>query len=104
MSLDVGDVDNDGRAELFATDMKPYLKDVRTMATWMPMMQKMSHPKTSADPQITENVLQVADHRGRFRNEGNFLSRQLESFEITALHRVFLKTLGNPLIPAWLAL
>jgi hypothetical protein len=70
MSLDVGDVDNDGRAELFATDMKPYLKDVRTMATWMPMMQKMSHPKTSADPQIVENVLQVRDERGRFRNEG----------------------------------
>ena len=69
MSLDVGDIDNDGRPEIFATDMKPYDKDVRTMASWRPMMQKMSHPSSVSDPQITENVLQVPDANGRFRNQ-----------------------------------
>jgi hypothetical protein len=70
MSLDVGDINNDGSPEIFATDMKPYNKDVRTMAAWLPMMQKMTHPGTSGDPQITENVLQVRGADGRYRNEG----------------------------------
>jgi hypothetical protein len=69
MSLDVGDIDNDGRPEIFATDMKPYNKDVRTMAAWLPMMQKMTRPASSADPQVTENVLQVRGADGRFRNQ-----------------------------------
>src|SRR6185503_6376010 len=30
MSIDVGDIDNDGSPEIFATDMKPYDKDVQT--------------------------------------------------------------------------
>lgn len=68
MSIDMGDVDNNGRDEIFAADMKPYTKDVETMALWTPMMQRMSHPETSADPQLTENVLQMQDDRGGFRN------------------------------------
>ncbi len=69
MSLDVGDVDNDGRPEIFATDMKPYGKDVRTTAIWLPVMDKMTRPPSSADPQRAENALQMADARGRFHNE-----------------------------------
>src|SRR5262249_8292719 len=35
MSFDSGDIDNDGRPELFATDMKPYDTSVATLAAWM---------------------------------------------------------------------
>ena len=69
MSLDVGDIDNDGSPEIFATDMKPYNKDVRTMANWLPMMRFMSHPTSSADIQTTENVLQIRRPDGRFDNQ-----------------------------------
>lgn len=70
MSLDAGDIDNDGSPELFAADMKPYHKDIATMAEWLPMMKLMTHPASSSDPQITENVLQVRGADGRFHNQG----------------------------------
>jgi hypothetical protein len=68
MSLDWGDIDNDGSVEIFATDMKPYRKDVATMAEWLPMMKLMTHPASSSDPQITENVLLSRGDDGRFHN------------------------------------
>lgn len=68
MSLDVGDVDNDGSPEIFATDMKPYQQDVATIALWLPVMAKMSRPQSSADPQLAENVLQVAAANGHYNN------------------------------------
>lgn len=69
MSFDLGDIDNDGLSALFAADMKPYRQDVPTLAQWLPMMDKMTHPATSADPQRVENVLQVRGPDGRFRNQ-----------------------------------
>lgn len=69
MSFDLGDIDNDGIPALFAADMKPYRQDVPTLAQWLPMMDKMTHPSTSADPQRVENVLQVRGPDGRFRNQ-----------------------------------
>ena len=69
MSFDWGDIDNDGQAELFATDMKPYNQDVRTLAEWRPMMSKMPNDTFPGDPQIMENVLQVRDASGAFQNE-----------------------------------
>jgi hypothetical protein len=69
MSLDAGDVDNDGVQEIFATDMKPYKQDVRTIAQWRPMMTRMPHETFRGDRQIMENVLQVSDGRGGYRNE-----------------------------------
>jgi hypothetical protein len=68
MSLDSGDADNDGRLELFATDMKPYDKSAATLATWLPMMNEMWSPPLPGDPQIAENVLQ-AGADGGFRNQ-----------------------------------
>ncbi|HEU5102451.1 MAG TPA: FG-GAP-like repeat-containing protein, partial [Roseiflexaceae bacterium] len=70
MSMDVGDVDNNGTPEIFAVDMKPVEKDLATTARWLPMMNRMSHPLTSSDPQTVENVLQVRDSSGRWHNEG----------------------------------
>ncbi|MDQ5852006.1 MAG: CRTAC1 family protein, partial [Chloroflexota bacterium] len=69
MSFDVGDIDNNGRFELFSTDMKPYNKDVKTLAVWAPMMAKLWGPPKQGDPQIIENVLQMRDAQGRFRNQ-----------------------------------
>lgn len=69
MSLDMGDVDNDGVAELFATDMKPVRKDEATMARWLPAMRRLTKPLTSADPQYAENMLLVRGADGRWRNE-----------------------------------
>jgi hypothetical protein len=68
MSFDVGDTDNDGRPDLFATDMKPYDTSAATLATWLPMMNEMQSPPLSGDRQIAENVLQVSDGGG-FRNQ-----------------------------------
>ena len=69
MSLDTGDVDNDGDFELFSTDMKPYALDVDTLAVWQALMTEMWEKPRRGNPQIMENVLQVADGRGGFRNE-----------------------------------
>ncbi|MCB0207279.1 MAG: CRTAC1 family protein, partial [Anaerolineae bacterium] len=68
MGLDAGDIDNDGVAELFATDMKPYSDDPQTMADWQPVMDGMHDPMLPGDPQIMENVLQVRQSDGSFEN------------------------------------
>lgn len=59
MSLDVADVFNSGTNTIFATDMKPYNQDVKTMADWLPAMKKLSRPLTADDPQYPENTFQV---------------------------------------------
>ncbi len=60
MSLDLGDVDNDGTFELFSTDMMPYYDGPAVEAAWKPVMDDMMvdpHPRD--DPQIMANVLQI---------------------------------------------
>lgn len=69
MSLDAGDIDNDGRFELFSTDMKSYDHDIPTLAVWQTMMTEMWEKPQRGDPQIVENVLQAPDGRGGYRNE-----------------------------------
>ena len=71
MSFDLGDVNNDGQPEILATDMKPYQTDVKTMASWLPLMDYMNkHHPPQAPGQIVENVLQVRGADGRYHNEG----------------------------------
>jgi hypothetical protein len=70
MSFDLGDVDNDGSLELFATDMKPYVNDPETAAAWAPVLRALlsdTHPE--GDPQVSENMLQVRGRDGFLRNE-----------------------------------
>ncbi|NBU65209.1 MAG: CRTAC1 family protein, partial [Chloroflexia bacterium] len=59
MSIDVADAFNTGTEAIFATDMKPYNQDVKTMAIWLPAMKKLTRPLSADDPQYTENALQV---------------------------------------------
>ncbi len=66
MSFDLGDVDNDGSAELFAADMKPY--SPANEADHMPLMEAMmaNHTVVEGDPQVMANVLQMRDDEGGF--------------------------------------
>ncbi len=62
MSLAVGDIDNNGLLDLYATDMKPPSHDPEVMAVWEPAMATMmsgtmeDHDST----QLMENTLQIA--------------------------------------------
>ena len=66
MSLDAGDLDNDGQMEIFAADMKPYSDE--SMDAWLPMMTNMVHDPFENDPQIMANVLQVRTASGEFED------------------------------------
>ncbi len=68
MSYDLGDVANDGRLALFATDMKPYSRDPRVLASWAPLVRDLWFSPEEDDPQRQENALLVPDGRGTFRN------------------------------------
>ncbi len=57
MGIDYADFDNDGQLDIFATDMKPYNQDVKTMAIWLPAMSKLTRPLSADDPQYPENTL-----------------------------------------------
>ena len=61
MSTDWGDLSNDGRLELFSTDMNPYDISPQTLAKWLPMMTQMGDKREANDPQLMSNVLLTAD-------------------------------------------
>lgn len=69
MSLDQGDLDNDGEPELLATDMNPYDIAPATLAAWLPVVARMERGKVrvSDDPQEMTNVLQVTKAGGAWQ-------------------------------------
>ncbi len=67
MGIERGDVDGNGVAEYFATDMKPYQRDPATTAQWAPLMETGYQTRRYDDPQLSENVLQVWEEDG-YRN------------------------------------
>lgn len=69
MSLDQGDLDNDGRPELFAADMNPYDIAPATMAAWLPVIANMERGlvRVHDDPQEMANVLQTSNNVGGWR-------------------------------------
>lgn len=69
MSFAAADIDNDGRAELFSADMKPYPETPEVMAAWSPLMAMMADADIPGDQQIIENVLQVPAAAGAYVNE-----------------------------------
>ncbi|MFN8441887.1 MAG: CRTAC1 family protein [Caldilineaceae bacterium] len=73
MSIDWGDLDNNGSLALFTTDMDPYDTSTKNMARWLPMMTKMGDHRDVGDPQQMQNVLQVENSQGEWQNEaGSF--------------------------------
>ena len=74
MSFDTGDIDNDGRLELFAADMHPYSEEPEIMRQWLPVMETMPPPSPDDAPQVMANVLQ--------ERQGNAWSDQAEAWQI----------------------
>ena len=68
MSFAPGDIDNDGRLEVLAADMKPFKHDADTLAAWGPLMEAMHSMDMATDRQIMENVLQIPAADGKFTN------------------------------------
>ena len=74
MSFDSGDIDNDGRPELFAADMHPYSEEPEIMRQWLPVMETMPPPSPDDAPQVMANVLQ--------ERQGDAWSDQAEAWRI----------------------
>lgn len=73
MSIDWGDLGNNGELALFTTDMDPYDTSTQNMARWLPMLSKMGDHRELNDPQQMQNVLQVENRQGGWQNEaGSF--------------------------------
>ncbi len=70
MSLDQGDLDNDGRPELFTADMNPYDIAPATMAAWLPVVAKMERGlvRVPDDPQEMANALQSSNQSGLWQD------------------------------------
>jgi hypothetical protein len=69
MSIDWGDIANDGRLALFSTDMNPGDLAPSVLAAWLPGISKLEEKHGPFDPQIMANTLQVQDAAGRWHNE-----------------------------------
>jgi hypothetical protein len=61
MSIDWGDIANDGHTALFTTDMNPGDLSPSILADWLPVISKLEEKHGPSDPQIMANVLQVRD-------------------------------------------
>ncbi len=64
MSLDAGDVDNDGDLDLFSTDMKPMSDDAETRERYREVDADMAAMPVPDEVQRPENVLNVAEGDG----------------------------------------
>lgn len=71
MSIDWGDLANDGELALYTTDMNPYDLAPTTLAAWLPVLDNLAktHPHLAGDPQIVANALQVRTAQGAWQNQ-----------------------------------
>ena len=70
MSIEWGDLNNNGQVDLFTSDMNPYDISTRNMASWIPVMNKLEQGHDPNDPQIMANMLQVPAGGGKWINAG----------------------------------
>ncbi len=68
MGFSSSDIDNDGKLELFATDMKPKMDDEKVIAKWITFMQKTYEKSQYSSLQRAENVLERQNPDGSFQN------------------------------------
>ena len=71
MSIDWGDIANDGSFALFTTDMNPYDTSVHNLARWLPVIQTLEgrNDRYSGDTQQMINMLQLPNNAEAWRNE-----------------------------------
>lgn len=69
MSIEWGDIANDGRLALLSTDMNPGDVSTAVLAKWLPVISKLEEKHGPFDPQIMANTLQVRGGDGGWRNE-----------------------------------
>jgi len=67
MSIDWGDIDNNGHYALLTTDMNPRDTSPENLAAWLPVITKLPQNHVQNDPQIMANVLLTASS-GAWRN------------------------------------
>ncbi len=82
MSFAAADIDNDGRTELFAADMKPFAETEEMLVAWSPLMQTMVD--MDDDQQVIENVLQVPGGGGNYANEAGARGLQASGWSWSA--------------------
>jgi enediyne biosynthesis protein E4 len=67
MSFDSGDVNNDGRLDFFAADMRPPGDDAETMRAWEYVLEDLANtPVLPGDRQMSQNVLHIQSENGSF--------------------------------------
>jgi len=71
MSVEWGDLNNNGQTNLFSSDMAPYDISTYNMAIWLPVMDKLEERHDPADPQIMANVLQVPAAPGKWASQAD---------------------------------
>lgn len=73
MSIDWGDISNNGQWAFYTTDMNPYDTSPKTLASWLPVMTdlEINYKHEFGDPQIMANTLQIPVAADSWRNQGN---------------------------------
>lgn len=69
MSLDNGDINNDGTDEIIASDMNPYDTSPHNLADWLPVIANLEPDRSRGDPQIGQNTLQEQNSNGNWSNQ-----------------------------------
>ncbi len=69
MSIEWGDLDNNGQMAVFTTDMNPGTTDPQILAKWLPVLSKLEEKHGPNDPQIMANVLEVQGPNGRWTDQ-----------------------------------
>lgn len=70
MSIDWGDIANDGTLALFTTDMNPYDTSVQNLARWLPVIKELEarNERYSGDAQQMINMLHLPQGGEQWRN------------------------------------
>lgn len=69
MSIEWGDIDNDGMNEMFTTDMNPGDLSPEVLAVWLPVIKTLEEKHGPRDPQIMANVLHEPQGIGQWSND-----------------------------------
>ena len=69
MTIEWGDIANNGQLTLFTTDMNPYDIDPRTLAAWLPTVTQLAAQKRADDVQVMANVLLTRASDGRWHDQ-----------------------------------